>query len=351
MRSREKDPWALLGVTRSASDSEIKKAFHKLAKQLHPDSVRDPAAKVEAEKRFRDVSSAYRSIATESDRADWLLKNESQADADSFPPYPGAGAGAAARSGSQSDAPIEKEVVISFSESYHGTQREVAAEVQDICRTCGGTGAAPGTQPQTCTVCGGSGEHRAAHLRNPCSACNGEGFVISDPCRACQRGLIHETRSFPFQIPAGVPSGYKMRVGGERRGRFGTTNLLITVKVTPSSVFQRTLSDPADLLIDVPITYSEACLGASEIRIPTPDKVIAIEIGAGTQSAKMFRIAGRGMPRIGGNGERGDLYARTEIVVPPELNSAQKKLIKALSESDPADARYELFKRLGEESM
>lgn len=343
-----RDPWALLGVDRSASDREIKRAYRKLSKELHPDHNPGDA---EAAARFQEVSRAYNAIKNAQARARWLAENESPAASglgDDFPPYPGTAPGAGQHTAQRRswNQKVEAELRISFRQAFTGDQADIVVEVEDLCEICGGTGAAPGSQPRTCDLCAGTGEHKVGRVSTPCSACR-NGIIIDRPCRHCEGGITKEHRPFVCQIPPGVPDGYRMQISGPQRGRFGSIQVLVTVRVDPSPVFERNLNDPADLLIEVPVTYSEAALGA-QIRIPTPAKMLGLQVPKGSSSGRILRIRGEGMPRLGKPGERGDLYAKLQIFVPEELNREQEKLIKKLAEHDPEEPRFPLFDKLSE---
>lgn len=344
-----RDPWVMLGVDRSASDQEIKRAYRKLSKKYHPDHNPGDA---EAAARFQEISQAYNAIRNEPARARWLADNESPAAtglADDFPPYPGTGPAAgrqqAARRRSWNQE-IETEVKVSFRQAFSGDQVDIVVEVEDLCEVCGGTGAAPGSTPRTCDLCAGTGEHKVGRVSTPCSACR-NGIIVDRLCGHCDGGITKEPRPFVCQIPPGVPDGYKMRISGPQRGRFGSIQILVTVRVEPSPVFERNLTDPADLMIEVPITYSEAVLGA-QIRIPTPAKMLGLEVPKTSSSGRILRIRNEGMPRLDQPGERGDLYAKLQIVVPEEPSRAQEKLIRQLAEHDPEEPRFPLFDKLSE---
>lgn len=329
-----RDPWAILGLQRSATDAEIRSAYRKKAREHHPDRHGgDP----DAARMFAEISKAYEAIRSPASRDRWLADNESarsHPDGD-FPPYPGPAPPRA--------APVEQEITIDFRTSYTGTQQEIMIPVDDVCGVCGGSGSAPGYAPRHCTACEGTGQVELSSLSQECGQCAGRGFLVDHPCPSCQAGLVREERPFVIQIPPGVEDGEIIRITGLDRGRFGAAEIRVLIRVQPSPVYSRHLHDRSDLLMRVPITYSEALLGAA-IRIPTPEKVIEFRIPPGTASGKTFRISGEGMPKRDGMAERGDLYVEVLIHVPAEPSKWVRKLAQELAEEeDAAQLRYGLF--------
>lgn len=326
-----RDPWVLLGVSRDASDKQIKTAYREQAKRFHPDRNRGNA---EAAARFQELSQAYEAIQDQGSREAWIATHESvTTETSEF------------GSGDLSSVPREivERIPISFRESFEGTSVEKSIEVDDICSRCGGSGAAPGYEPHACQTCGGTGSHRVGRVVNPCRDCGAKGFIVERPCGQCDGGRIRLQRPYLLKIPPGVQSGYKLRVPGARSARYSSPDLVFIIDVQNSEVFQRTATkDPSDLLIDVPISYNEACFGA-QVTIPTLDKPVSFNVPAGTHSGKVFKVSGYGMPRIGASG-RGDLYARVQIAVPTELGTKQRLLIKQLGANEnPAELRAHLF--------
>jgi len=340
-----KDPWIILGVDRSAKDADIKKAYRKLALQFHPDkNPGDP----EAAARFQDIARAYESISTEEKRLVWKAEHDNpfapnyNGDTERETPFPDLDDEVSETPGPRTSGKIEHTVQLDFQQSFKGYQTEVDIDTEEICGVCGGSGSAPGHKPRTCDLCGGSGQHQAGRVFNPCARCKAKGFIVKVPCPSCRDGKVRQRRPFVLQIPAGVPNNYKMRVEVPQRGRLHTPIVEVTVEVEESPVFKRQLSDPADLMIEVPISYTEAVMGAA-VRIPTPTRVIALRVPAGTPSGKPFRVSGEGMPKVQDPETRGDLYAQVQIVVPEQPSAKQKRLIRELGDEDSNDLRSALF--------
>jgi molecular chaperone DnaJ len=337
-----RDPWVILKVPRSADDQEIKKAYRALVRKYHPDrNDGDP----EKGKLFQDVARAYAEIRDETARALWLSTHEGMG-AHNEDLYDGFGSGLR-----RDVAEAQRSITVSFRESFEGANKDMTFPVDEPCGTCGGSGAAPGTQARMCPVCRGTGSHELGRVVSPCANCDAQGFIIEHPCPRCRHGIIRSESPFVVTIPAGIRDGEIIRLPLPSAGHLGRSEILIAVKVTPSAVFRRTLRDASDLLIIVPISYSEACFGTS-IKVPTPDKTIQLRIPAGTQAGKAFRISGKGMPVVVREGVRnpgrGDLYARVQIVVPTKLSGPQTKLVQQLGNYDPADLRAGLFAALRE---
>jgi molecular chaperone DnaJ len=331
--SAVRDPWVLLGVSRSADDAEIKKAYRRLARELHPDRNRGDDT---APARFQDVARAYESIRDEAARALWLTDNEGVRSAEGdFPPFP--------QSAAPKPTETVEEVGIDFRQAFSGARIEIPVQVEDVCTLCGGTGAAPGYAPRRCEICAGRGEIAVGSVTQPCSSCEGRGYLIDRPCGGCRNGLLLSERMILVQIPAGIADGHELSVPTVDPARpGGNGQLRVRVRVSPSPIFKREFRDPADLLLEVPITFSEAMLGAT-VRIPTPAKIVEIRVPPGTPANKTFKITGEGMPRVG-LASRGDLYARLAVVVPDDPSKKQKALAEALAaEDDPAQLRYRLF--------
>jgi molecular chaperone DnaJ len=333
-----------LGVAKNASADEIKKAYRKLAREHHPDQGGDEA-------KFKEVQGAY----------DVLSDPEKRQQYDSFgsangrggPQFQdfdlgdlgdlfggifgggggGGGFGRSARPQPERGADLQAEVHVSFEDSLAGVQVPVRAEVETACHTCGGTGAEPGTAPVTCPQCGGRGvvsdSQGLFSLSHPCPRCRGNGTVIEKPCKTCRgSGRERVQRTFQVKIPAGAKDGTRIRLKGRgEQGRSGGPpgDLWVVTRVAPSEVYERR---GADLIVDVPVSYADAALGAS-VQVPTPDGPISLKVPAGSQPGKLLKVKGRGAPKLKGGG-KGDLLARLKLTVPEKVSKKERELLEEL---------------------
>jgi molecular chaperone DnaJ len=349
-----RSPYETLGVAKSASPEEIKRAYRKLARQYHPD--RNPDDK-QSEERFKEVQAAY----------DLLSDAEKRRQYDTFGSVngrPGAGGGAAGgtaadfgdfdfgnlgdifgglfggggrgrarRREPERGADVQTEVRLSFEDSLKGVETRIPVESATACRVCSGSGAKPGTAPRICPECNGRGVVSESQglfaLSQPCPRCRGNGTVVDEPCEACQgSGRERRTRRLAVKIPAGVRDGTRIRLKG--KGEPGTNggqtgDLYVVTRVAPSTVYERRGDN---LVVDVPLTYPEAALGAT-VSVPTPDGPISLKVPAGSQPGKLLKVRGRGAPRIKGSG-RGDLLARLRLTVPTKLTKAEREALEGL---------------------
>lgn len=348
-----RSPYEVLGVPKTASDDEVKKAYRKLAREYHPD--RNPGDNG-AEDRFKEVQAAYDLLSDPDERRSYDTFGTTGARGGG-PGHGGFGGaqfeefklgdlgdllggmfgGRAARQGARHAMrgdDIETHVQISFEDSLNGVQVRVPVESEAVCSACHGTGAEPGTSPVVCPECAGRGVVSEAQglfaFSQPCPRCQGNGTIVESPCRRCRgSGRERATRRFSVKIPAGAKTGTRVRLKGRGEpGRNGGPpgDLYVVVDVEPSPLFERRGSD---LMLDVPVTYAEAALG-SHVQIPTPDGPVALKIPAGTESGKLLRVKGRGAPKLKGSG-RGDLLARVKVTVPKKLTKAEKDALEGYS--------------------
>ena len=345
-----RSPYEVLGVPKTASDDDVKKAYRKLARENHPDANQGDAA---AEERFKEIQGAYDMLSDPEKRKQYdtfgsagsrggagggpgpggfTYENVDLSDLlGQFGGIFGRGGGRRGRPQPERGADLESRVRLSFEDALAGAQVRVPVEIDAACHTCHGTGAEPGTSPVRCPQCQGSGTVSDSHglfaLSQPCPRCRGNGVIVEKPCPTC-RGIGHErvTRRYAVKIPAGAKDGTRVRLKG--KGEPGTNggpagDLFDVVTVEASPLYERR---DADLVLDVPITYPEAVLGAT-VEIPTPEGPVNLKIPAGTESGKLLRVKGRGAPKLKGGG-KGDLLARVKVTVPSKLTKAEKEALE-----------------------
>ena len=372
----EKDYYAVLGVPKNASASEIKKAYRKLAQQHHPDAKPGDA---DAEDRFKEISAAYDVLGDAEKRESYDRVREMTASG--FGPgfggaqgWPGGGAGfpggvryeqvnvddfsdlfgglfggagrrgTRRQAGGRRGADLETAVTLSFDDAMSGTTVPIRIDGPAVCSRCHGSGAEPGTAPVTCPQCGGSGEIAENQgffsMSRPCPRCGGAGRIVETPCTKCGgSGAERRTRTLQVKIPAGVRGGAKIRLAGKGEpGLAGGApgDLFVKVAVTPHSLFGRRGDD---LTVELPITYPEAALGAN-VEVPTMNGPVTLKVPAGTPSGKTFRVKGRGAPKKSG---RGDLLAKVKVDVPDKVSKEEKELLRQLKDASKESPR----KRLG----
>jgi molecular chaperone DnaJ len=375
----EKDYYKTLGVPKDAKPADIKKAFRGLAKKLHPDSnENDP----KAEARFKEVSEAYEVLSDEGKRAEYDEARTLFGSGGFRMPGPGGagqgpgattfdlsdllgrmGSGAGSRAGdvfsgifnrggggqrrARRGADVESSVTLSFDEALTGLTLPLRLTSEAPCTSCAGTGAKAGTVPRVCPTCEGAGQVNRNQggfaFPEPCRACRGRGLVVDDPCPTCTgSGRAPSTRTVQARIPAGVRGGQKIRLRGkgapgENGGDAG--DLLIAVTVTPHPVFGR---DGDNLTITVPVTYTEAALGA-DIAVPVPGGgTVTVRLGEGTANGRVLRVRGKGVTRK--DGTKGDLLVTVEVAVPARLSTeAREALSSYAAATADHDPRAELM--------
>lgn len=366
----EKDFYKTLGVDKSATGDEIKKAYRKLAKELHPDANQnDP----KAEDRFKAVSEAYDVVGNDGSRREYDEAREMfsrggfPGGAGGFGGFPGGfgggqninidlgdifggvfGGGAGGRR-PQRGADLETRTTLSFADALRGITVPLHLSGDARCDACRGTGAKAGTSPRTCSACNGSGHTQRSMggfgFSEPCRECRGQGTVIDSPCKECRgSGSVRTTRTVQVRIPAGVKDGARIRIAG--RGAPGTHggpagDLFVVVVVTAHPVFGR---KDEHLTVVVPITIAEATLGAT---IPVPVVTggsVSLKIPAGTTHGKTFRIKGRGV--ASGKGRDGDLLVTVEIAIPHKISKAAREALEQYAHATSTDdPRAELLER------
>jgi molecular chaperone DnaJ len=366
----EKDYYAVLGVPKNASQSEIKKAYRKLAQQHHPDAN---AGNQASEERFKEISAAYDVLGDAEKRAAYDRVRDMGASgfAGGFPGgfggAPGGGAyqtvdledltdlfgsmfgGAGGRTGRRAQARVrrgadlETEVRLGFDDAMAGVTIPVTLDGPAVCTTCHGSGAAPGTAPVTCTTCGGSGtvavNQGLFQMEQTCPTCSGTGRTIETPCPTCHgTGATRRSRTVKVKVPAGVKDGARIKVAG--RGEPGgpgapAGDVYVRVRVGAHPVFGRRGDD---LTLDLPVSFPEAVLGA-QVKVPTLNGPVTLKVPAGTASGKTFRIKGKGAPKRGGHG---DLMVTVHVDVPKKVSKREKELLAELRDAETESPRAEL---------
>ena len=359
--AEKRDYYEVLGIQKGASEDEIKKAYKKLARKYHPDM--NPGDK-EAEEKFKEVNEANEVLSDPEKKARYDQFGFAGVD-----PNYGAGAGGGAYGGGfdfgdlgdifgsffgggfgggqrrnpnapQRGESIRASVSISFTEAAFGCEKSVTIERSEQCPTCKGNGCAPGTTPEICPDCHGSGTVQTRRQtpmgvfasNGPCRKCGGTGRLIHQPCPDCRgTGAVRKRKTIKVNIPAGIDHGQTISLRGQgNAGRNGgpAGDLLITVMVQPHELFRR---DGVDVFCEAPITFAQAVLGA-ELEIPTIDGKVKYSIPEGTQTGTVFRLKGKGIPVLNGRG-RGDQYVTVTIETPRNLNKEQKEALRRFSET------------------
>ena len=362
MAQEKRDYYEVLGVSKGASEDEIKRAYKKLARKYHPDM--NPGDK-EAEEKFKEVNEANEVLSDPEKKARYDQFGFAGVDpsygagaggaggwsgggfdfgdlGDIFGSFFGGGFGGGQRrnpNAPQRGESIRVSVTVSFTEAAFGCEKEVSVERSEQCPTCKGNGCAPGTTPEVCPDCHGSGVVQVQQRTpmgvfastRPCQKCRGTGKIIHQPCRDCGgQGSVRKRKTIKINIPAGIDDGQTISLRGQgHAGKNGgpSGDLLVTVMVKPHEIFRR---DGTSVFCEAPITYAQAVLGGT-LEIPTIDGKVKYDIPEGTQTGTVFRLRGKGIPAINGRG-RGDQYVTVTIETPQNLNKEQKEALKKFSD-------------------
>ena len=365
MATAAKDLYEILGVPKNASAGDVKKAYRKLAREYHPDKNPGDTA---AEERFKEIQAAYDVLGDPEKRKQYDQLGSRAFNGGRFDPnafrdvnfdFSGnlgdlgdilgglfgnanRGANSRQRTRGQRGRDVEVEVNVSFEDSLKGLETKIPVTLDTACATCRGSGAEPGTTPIVCPECRGRGVVAESQglfaLSQPCPRCRGNGTVVEKPCAVCGgSGRQRGTKRYSVKIPPGVRDGTRIKLNGKGEPGFGGApagDLHVVTRVAPSPLYERRGSD---LVIEVPVTYAEAALGA-EVEVPTPDGKISLKVPAGTQDGRTLRVRGRGAPKLNGSG-RGDLLARVRVVVPTKLTKAEREAIENLRKVSRANPR------------
>jgi molecular chaperone DnaJ len=342
----KRDYYEVLGVDKSASEQDIKKAYRRVAMKFHPDRNPDDP---DADAKFKEASEAYEILSTPEKRQAYDQFGHAGVDqgmgggaggfqggsfSDIFGDVFGdifGGGGGGRRSGPQRGSDLRYTLEISLEDAVRGTSVEIRVPTLQHCDTCDGSGAKPGTSPVTCGSCGGTGQVRMQQgffqVQQTCPKCRGRGKTISDPCPDCHgQGLVEKTKTLSVKVPPGVDTGDRIRLSGEgEAGPAGgpSGDLFVQIAVKQHPLFER---DGRNLYCEVPINFADAALGG-ELEVPTLDGRVKLKIPAETQTGKLFRLRGKGVKPVRG-GPVGDLLCRAVVETPVNLSKEQTKLLE-----------------------
>lgn len=347
----KRDYYEILGVSRTATDAEIKRAYRSLAVKYHPDKNPNDHT---AEEKFKECAEAYAVLSDSQKRAQYDRFGHAGMGAGGFDPGftniedifdlfgfgDMFGSRGRTRSRVQRGSDLRYDIEITLEDAANGKDEKLRIPRLEKCEECGGSGAEKGTQPETCITCGGAGQTRYQQgffsVMRTCPNCSGKGTIIRTPCKECRgQGRIEKERNLEIKIPAGVETGSRLRISGE--GEAGVNggppgDLFVVVHVKEHDTFER---QGANLYSAVPISFAQAALGA-EINVKTLDGEESLKVPAGTQTGTVFRLKNHGMPVLGGRG-RGDLFVAVTLITPKTLTKEQRKLLEKLADVEDTD--------------
>jgi molecular chaperone DnaJ len=366
----KRDYYEVLGVSKDASADDIKKAYRKLAREYHPDV--NKAA--DAETKFKEAKEAYDVLSDDQKKATYdrfghVDPNQGMGGGgfgqgadfgggfgDIFDMFFGGGQQRRNPNAPQRGSDLQYNLTIEFKEAVFGKEMDIHIPRTETCDTCHGSGAKPGTHPDTCSVCRGTGQQEVVQNtafgrivnRRVCSNCNGQGKIIKEKCGTCHgAGKVKKQRTIHIKIPAGVDDGAQLRVSGEGEGgtRGGPSgDLYVVIRVKSHEFFER---ENDDIYCEVPLTFAQAALG-DEIEIPTLTEKVKLKIPPGTQTDTYFRLKGKGVPRLRGYGQ-GDQHVKVVVVTPTNLSDEQKELLRefaGLSGENTHEQHQSIFERM-----
>ncbi|MFQ5846877.1 MAG: molecular chaperone DnaJ [Candidatus Methylomirabilales bacterium] len=365
----KRDYYEVLGVPRSASEREIKRTYRKLARKYHPD-VNPGDAKAEA--RFKEITEAYEVLSHPAKRRQYdQFGHQPFASAASegagpgfgfdFGPFTGFtrhgfggmgdifsdlfGGRPGAATDPQKGEDLHYSIDLDFEDAIRGLSTEITLQKRSTCEVCRGSGAAPGSAPQSCPDCGGSGHQQISRgilsTISPCPRCRGSGKVVVKPCGTCGgRGTVYRTERLKVKVPPGVDTGARIRLAGKGEpGLHGGPpgDLYVITRVHPHPFFER---KGDNIYCAIPVTITEAALGA-RVEVPTVDGMATMAIPPGTSSGRVFRLREKGVPRLKGGG-RGDQYVTVKVIVPQNLDDRSQQLLREFARLNPMDPRGDL---------
>lgn len=356
----KRDYYEVLGVSKGASDDEIRKAHRKLAKKYHPDLNRDNP---EAAEKFKELNEAYEVLSDKDKRAKYDQFGFAGVDpnygagqggfgggfdmgdlGDIFGSFFGGGFGGGStrsrRNSPQRGETLQQRIMLSFEEAAFGCEKEITINRTETCEECGGSGAEPGTSPETCSNCRGSGVVTQTQrtplgmfqTQGACPNCRGTGKIIRKPCKKCSgAGRVRKSKTLKVNIPAGIDDGQSIQLRGQ--GGAGVNggpagDVIVTISIRPHPIFTR---EGQDVVCEIPISFAQAALGDT-LQVPTIDGKVSYDIPEGTQTGTVFRLKGKGIQNVNGRG-RGDQYVRVNIEVPRNLTHRQKELLREFENS------------------
>ncbi|WP_026674633.1 molecular chaperone DnaJ [Alkalihalobacterium bogoriense] len=343
----KRDYYDVLGVDKNASVDEVKKAYRKLARQYHPDVNKAP----DATEKFKEVKEAYDTLSDPQKKSHYDQFGHSNPNqgfggfggggqdfggfGDIFDMFFGGGGNRRNPNAPRQGADLQYTMTITFKEAVFGKETEIEIPREEECQTCDGSGAKPGTKPETCSHCGGSGQLNVEQNtafgrivnRRVCHHCNGTGKFIKEKCRTCGGdGKVQKRKKIKVKVPAGIDYGQQIRISGQ--GEPGANggppgDLYVVFNVKPHEFFER---EGDDIYCEMPLTFTQVALG-DEIEVPTLEGKVKLKIPAGTQTGTSFRLRGKGVPNVHGRGQ-GDQHVKVRVITPRNLSEKQKELLR-----------------------